>query len=208
MRVLPILVSLLLTVRVDESFAQKTVFDFLPNSISTLGSGAGVWASTSLIELKQGSELSDLIRVYGSGGYESANGNRIDFSYWYKPKNQWVDTKINFMTQLNKDFGILWGLSTGEQGEKYIISPSVKLGFIYKIPYETDGGIYLRLTNIFGGRLKEKSCVADYGQIGGVREVNCRLAAGVDVPEDTLRALINQRPYNQHAISVIYKLSF
>jgi hypothetical protein len=209
MKLLRFVLCQLLILGCGKSYAQKAVFDFLPNSVSTLESGVGVWASTNLIELKQGSELSDLVAIYSNGGYESAYGNRIAFNSWYRPKNQWVDTKISFMTQLNKDFGLLWGVGTGENGGKYNISPSVKFGFIYRVPYDRgDSGVYLRLTSILGGRLKEKSCVADYGQIGGNREVNCRLAAGVDVPEDTLRNLMNQRPYNQNTISVVYKLFF
>ena len=190
------------------SYAQKSAFDFMPQSPSTFELGASFWQATNLIEVRQGSELSQMISMYSTGGYESAYGAAISFSNWYKPKGQWVDSHILFMSQLNNDFGILWGLGTGEFGNKYNIDPSIKLGFVYRFPLDVSGQLYLRATTILGGHLKEKSCIADYGQIGGVREVNCRLAAGVDAPEDTLKYLMNQKPYNQNVISVVYKMLF
>lgn len=45
----------------------------------------------------------------------------------------------------------------------------------------------------FGGRLKEKICIADYGDIGGVQRVNCRLEATELEPKETLKYLFNER---------------
>lgn len=198
----------MLLLGINICYAQRSAFDFVPPSPSTFESGASFWQATNLIEVKQGSELSQMIGIYTNGGYESAYGTAISFANWYKPKGQWVDSHILFMSQLNNDFGILWGLGTGEFGNKYNIDPSIKLGFVYRFPLDVSGQFYLRATTIVGGRLKEKSCIADYGEIGGVREVNCRLAAGVDSPEDTLKYLMNQKPYNQNVISVVYKMLF
>lgn len=199
---------LLILLGVNASHAQKSAFDFIPSSSSTFDLGASFWQATNLIEIKQGSELSQIVRVSGDVSYESATGSSINLSNWYKPKSQWVNSQIMFMSQVSNDFGLLWGIGTGEYGSKYTIDPSIKLGFVYRLPLTVSEQIYIRASSLIGGRLKEKSCIADYGQIGGVQEVNCRLAASVDSPEDTLKYLMNQKPYNQNVISLVYKMLF
>lgn len=190
------------------ALAQRSAFDFLPPPINTLASGSSIWGATNLVEIKQGSESSDLINSYSRGGYETAYGYPVNFDRWYRPKNGWVDSKLVFMTQFNDNFGLLWGVSTGEQGNKYSIAPGMKVGFVYRLPAYASGNLYIRATTVVGGNLREKSCIADYGEIGGVQEVNCRLAAGVDPPAETLKNLVNQKPYNQNMISVIYRVFF
>lgn len=190
------------------SYAQSSAFNFIPSSASTVELGANFWQATNLIEIKQGSELSQIVRVSGDISYESANGSPINLSNWYKPKSQWVNSQVMFMSQFNNNFGLLWGVGTGEYGNKYTIEPSIKLGFVYRVSISVFGEFYLRASTIVGGHLKEKSCVADYGQIGGVQEVNCRLAASVDSPQDTLKYLMNQKPYNQNVVSAVYRVFF
>jgi hypothetical protein len=60
----------------------------------------------------------------------------------------------------------------------------------------------------FGGKLKEKSCTADYGEIGGVQEVNCRLAATELPPAETLKYLLNERPLNYKIVNVQFRFEF
>ena len=61
---------------------------------------------------------------------------------------------------------------------------------------------------MLGGTLHEKSCSADYGQIGGVQEVNCRLAASTLPPAETLRYLLNEKPYNHNQVSLMLTWRF
>lgn len=61
---------------------------------------------------------------------------------------------------------------------------------------------------MFGGRLKEKTCSADYGEIGGVQTVNCRLAASTLQPAETLQYLMNEKPKQDMLISVKWTYRF
>lgn len=66
----------------------------------------------------------------------------------------------------------------------------------------------VRATRILGGRLRERSCVANYGEIGGVQAVNCRLAASVLPPGQTLGYLFNDKPYNKDISFVQFAWNF
>ena len=156
--------------------------------------------STSLIELRQGSELSRQVRSLQGQGYESSGGERVVFSYWYS--SNWTDMRATWMTQLSASTGFIWGLGTGEHGPKYHIAPSLKLGFIHRETLAHHTVLTLRATTTLGGRLREKSCTADYGDIGGVQTVNCRLAASNLEPAETLRYLFNESPRDRHQFSV------
>ena len=163
-------------------------------------------ASTHLIELSQGSQLSRLASGYRMGGFESAGGQWVGFDKWYAPK--WTDMRIGWMTQLSPEFGVLWGFSTGEQAEKYRIAPSLKLGFAYQVPLSLRSSFSVRATTIVGGRMTEKACTANYGDIGGIAQVNCRLAASEMAPSQTLNYLTNALPPERHNIWVKYTLHF
>ena len=165
-----------------------------------------VFDKTALIELKQGSELSDKISFYRTGGYETSAGVQVNFSPWYS--TNWTDSRITFVTQIGDEFGILWGFSTGEAGQKYRIDPSLKLGIVFHHWLNKNASISLRTTSIIGGSLHETSCVADYGEVGGIQEVNCRLAASTLQPSQTLQYLFNDRPYNQNTVILEYKAVF
>ena len=65
----------------------------------------------------------------------------------------------------------------------------------------------LTVSGIFGGRLTESPCEADYGDIGGIQTVNCRLAASVLAPEETLKYLMNAAP-NRLSLSLSFSGSF
>jgi hypothetical protein len=165
-----------------------------------------LFSNTYLVEIKQGSELSDTVNFYASGGVESANGSFISYSPWYT--NTWTDARVTFMTQFAPSFGIIWGFSTGEHGAKYRIDPSLKLGVAYFTEINKRSSLSLRFTTIIGGDLTESACVGDYGDVGGVVPVNCRLAATPMNPQDTLQYLFNAHPYNQTVLKVEYKYFF
>ncbi|MDP1686404.1 hypothetical protein [Hydrogenophaga sp.] len=162
--------------------------------------------STSLIEIRQGSDLSRQVSNLKGQGYESAGGERVEFSSWYS--SNWTDMRATFMTQLSADTGFIWGLGTGEHGPKYNIAPSLKLGFIHRATLSRRTVLTLRATTTLGGRLREKSCTADYGDIGGVQSVNCRLAASTLEPAETLRYLFNETPRDRHQLSVSLSHAF
>lgn len=164
-----------------------------------------VW-STYLVEIAQGSELSRMASRYRAGGFESAGGQWVSFDKWYRPK--WADARVTWMTQVSPEFGMLWGLSTGEQAEKYSISPSLKLGIVYQTKVGLNASFSVRATSVLGGRMKEKTCTANYGDIGGIEQVNCRLAASEMTPADTLKHLTNTLPPNRHNVWVRYVISF
>lgn len=171
----------------------------------------GVWrlepvSSTHLVEIAQGSELSKLGSRYRDGGFESAGGQWVSFDKWYRPK--WTDTRVTWMTQLSPEFGMLWGFGTGEQAEKYRISPSLKLGFVYQTKVGLNSYFSVRATSVLGGRMQEKTCTANYGDIGGIEQVNCRLAASEMTPAETLKHLTNALPPDRHNVWVRYIHTF
>lgn len=161
---------------------------------------------TYLVNIKQGSALSSQVFKLGSGSYELAGGGVVDFRRWYR--QNWTEMRFDFMTQLSKGAGILWGLSSGEWGAKYRIAPGFKLGVILQTELTPLSSISLSFTSQIGGRLRERSCSADYGAIGGVQEVNCRLAASTMQPADTLKYLVNMKPPDRMWVGVRYQARF
>ena len=163
-------------------------------------------ASTHWVEFSQGSELSKLGASYRAGGFETAAGQWVGFDRWYRPK--WVDTRLTWMTQLTPEFGVLWGGSTGERAEKYTIAPSLKLGVVYQLKTTSRSSFSLKATSVIGGRMKERVCTADYGDIGGVQQVNCRLAASEMAPADTLQYITNALPPDRNSVQIRYTYIF
>lgn len=161
--------------------------------------------SISLVDLHQGSALSDMAHALGIGGYELQDGTWVSFDKWYHA--DWIDLHADFLTQLDDDFGVLWGLGTGEWAEKYRIDPSLKLGIISQAHPLPNAVLSLTATTTLGGSLRELPCVADYGAIGGIQQVNCRLAAGVLPPAETLKYLVNADP-SRLSVSVAYRANF
>ncbi|TGT75282.1 hypothetical protein EN802_09790 [bacterium M00.F.Ca.ET.159.01.1.1] len=160
--------------------------------------------TTSLVDIHQGSPLSDKARGLGNGGYELQSGSWVSFSRWYHAS--WVDMHVDFLTQITPDTGILWGFGTGEQAEKYRIEPSLKLGFLTQIHPNPNSTLSLSVTSTIGGNLTEKPCQADYGDLG-TYSVNCRLAAGETAPEETLKYLVNAKPETMR-LWLNYRLTF
>lgn len=162
---------------------------------------ASLLESTYLIDLHQGSFLSDKTSRLRSGGYELADGRYQSFNKWYRTK--WKDVSAAWMTQVTPDFGVIYGFSSGERGEKYTIQPSLKVGFVAHKQISEHAHFTLRATTVVGGRLREKSCVADYGDIGGVQAVNCRLAATLLPPAETLGYLMDEEP-DRHQVFMTF----
>jgi hypothetical protein len=164
------------------------------------------FVNTYLIDIGQGSQLSQVMRASQTGGFETANGNWVSFKGWYSTK--WTDSRLALMTQLTPWLGLIWGASTGEFGEKYTIDPSVKVGLVVRHDFAKNSSLSFKATTTLGGSLREKSCIADYGEIGGQQKVNCRLAATPLAPTDTLQYLYNMKPLNSYFLSLQYSLSF
>ena len=168
--------------------------------VDMAAANAAVFKQTQLIEVRQDSDLSRKLGQFRSGGFESSHGAWVSFHPWYS--TAWKDTGIAWMTQLTPHLGLIWGGSTGEHGEKYTIAPSLKLGAVFQMEPLKNTTFSIKATTLLGGTLKEKSCSADYGDIGGVQEVNCRLAASTLEPAETLKYLLNDKPYNQNQILI------
>ena len=162
-------------------------------------------ASIYLLGIQQGSPLSALAESLGTGGYELAGGEWVSFAKWYH--SDIPELRVDMLAQLNENFGILLGASTGERGEKFAIDPSLRLGIITQVRPRPNSGLTLSLsTNLFG-RLTEFPCEADYGEIGGVQSVNCRLAASTLPPAETLKYLVNTDP-SRLQITLSYTATF
>lgn len=162
--------------------------------------GSTAFQRTQLVEVRQDSDLSRKLAQFRSGGFESAQGAWVSFHPWYS--STWQDTGMAWMTPLTPNLGVIWGGSTGERGEKYTLAPSLKIGAVFQAVPMKDTVFSIKATTLLGGTLKEKSCRADYGDIGGVQEVNCRLAASTLAPAETLKYLLHEKPYNQNKILI------
>jgi hypothetical protein len=175
-------------------------------STNSIASPIAIFEKTYLVELIQGSELTKVVRDTQRYGFESARGDWVSFKGWYS--SNWTASQITFMTELSPTLGLLWGFGTGEYGEKYSIDPSLKLGFIWRQEISKTSNLSFRATTTLGGRLREKPCTADYGEIGGMQQVNCRMAASTLSPTSTLQYNYNMKPYNYYFLSLQYQLYF
>ncbi|GGH62166.1 hypothetical protein GVY41_18095 [Frigidibacter albus] len=161
---------------------------------------------TFLIGIREGSQLSADVRSVRAGGYELADGTPIDFDRWYS--TDWTDLGVTFLTQVTPGLGVLWGASTGERGEKYRIDPALTLGVILQRRIGKRAFATLTAQTILGGNLREDTCMADYGAIGGVQEVNCRLAASTLAPAETLDYLLDAPAYDRHYLKLVFTWEF
>jgi hypothetical protein len=50
--------------------------------------------------------------------------------------------------------------------------------------------------------------MADFGDVGGVEQVNCRLAATEMAPAETLKYLVNELPPERHDVQIRYHFYF
>ncbi len=176
------------------------------NSLNWRNSQYALLEATHLIEMKQDNGHSKRLDPLQQSGFESAGGAWVSFNPWYT--SAWKDTHVTLMTQLSSQFGVIWGAGTGERGVKYAISPSLRLGAIFQTELQKNTFLSLKATTLFGGQLKEKSCTANYGDLGGVQEVNCRLAASTLSPANTLPYLFNEQSGNKNQVLLQFSRRF
>ena len=161
---------------------------------------------TYFLNIRQGTPLSDTVARLSIGSLALSTGGSIDFRRWYTPT--FTEMRIDFMTQISQSVGFLWGVSTGEWGQKYHIAPALKLGTILQTQLTPLTSLSISFTSLFGGRLREKTCTADYGIIAGMQEVNCRLAASTMAPSDTLKYLVNMKPPDRFWVGMRFQTRF
>jgi len=175
-------------------------------SFSWGNSQTGPLEATHLIDIKQDNGHSRRLDPLQQAGFESARGAWVSFNPWYT--SSWKDTHVTFMTQLGTQFGVIWGAGTGERGVKYDISPSLRFGAIFQTELQKNAFLSLKATTLLGGQLKEKSCTANYGDIGGTQEVNCRLAASTLSPANTLSYLFSEQSGNKNQVLLQFTRRF
>lgn len=180
---------------------------------AAFASAACEWGSctpvlkTSMLDLRRdGAQTRDLLKLTRVGGYELAGGGYQSFSRWYA--GQVTPIRADLITQLTPGIGLLWGVTTGDSGEKYKLQPGFRAGLVgvASLSHKTSLSFTARTT--FGGRLLEKPCTANYGEIGGVQVVNCRLAASDLAPQDTLAYLWDFAPADQNQLTVRLTVRF
>ena len=169
-------------------------------------SAQGFFENTGLIDIHLGSKRSDAVRQLRNGGYELADGTEVRFDPWYR--SNWPDLSISFLTQATPTSGFIWGLSTGERGEKYHIAPVIEIGAMTQIELSHSSRLTFSASTKLGGLLQEQSCTADYGAIGGIQQVNCRLAASTLAPADTLDYLLHISARDEARVAFVYELRF
>jgi hypothetical protein len=140
----------------------------------------------------------------GTGGL--SDGSRYSFDRYYS--SDFKDLRVTMLSQINSDFGVIWGFGTGERGEKYHIEPSLKIGFLQTVPVGDNGLLSLSVTTVLAGYFREEACTANYGAIGGIQTVNCRMADSILPPSETLKYLANEPPSDQVSVSLRYQLRF
>ena len=160
--------------------------------------------STFLLDVSLGSARSQIARDLSDGGYELADGTPVNFSQWYDAS--FPELNVLFLTELTPSLGLAWGLSTGERGEKYRIDPGIWIGFIQNYDLTRNSRITISALTLLGGNFRERSCIGDYGNIGGIQSVNCRLAASLLPPTETLDFLVRESGFMETRISIRYQL--
>lgn len=162
---------------------------------------------THLLEVSIGSTRSDQASEMRRGGYELADGTPVSFDDWYRPRLK--ELNLVFLSEVSPALGLIWGMSSGESGEKYRMNPGVRLGFILQRPVGQGGVVSLQVTSMLGGRFQEKPCQADFGVIGGGSvAVNCRLAASTLPPAKTLDYLVRMSGADEARVTLRYDVSF
>lgn len=168
---------------------------------------AEVRGSTRLFDVTVRSELSQKVRGFRDQSYELSAGAVAPLEDWYRPRTL-PDTVFRFITPFGPDNGLVWGFSTGERGQKYRIDPSLHLGWAHQTWLSPRTRVGLQVSAQIGGRMRERTCTADYGEIGGVAAVNCRLAATEMPPEQTLAFLANTGPERRIRLNLSFSHSF
>lgn len=165
------------------------------------------WEDNYLMDAYTGSHRSSVAHDLSKGGYELSGGEFVSFRDWYTPTSP-PDSTVLFLRQMSPDFGLIWGFSTGERGKKYEIDPALHLGFLYRYNFSAHMALTFKATYPFFGAMTEKTCTADYGDLGGVQIVNCRLAASTLPPAETLDYLVHLKGETDAKISIAFTFAF
>lgn len=160
-----------------------------------------------LIEVSTDSLLSQKAAALRFGNYELSSGELQSFDGWYSRRGT-PELRLSWLVPMSPNWGVILGLSKGESGTKYRIAPGLKLGWAYEQALTSRSRFFVKTTTTLGGRLTESPCTADYGDIGGVQTVNCRLAASLMPPKETLNYLMNTPPPDRYKITVSYQFLF
>ncbi len=174
--------------------------------LGRVGPGQSFWSATHLIEVKYDADHTKWLSPARSGGFETSQGHWVSFRPWYDNKGL-RNTSLAWITQISSSFGVIWGVGTGERAAKYVITPSLKVGAVYQTQLSKNSLFSVQGTTILGGYLREKTCIGNY-DLEGEQEVNCRLAASVLPPAETLKYLYRERPYNHSQLQLQFSLQF
>jgi hypothetical protein len=163
-------------------------------------------SKTQLIGLSFDGHNSAIVRQAARQGFELSTGKTADVARWYAPR--FPNITAVFSTELGRGAALIWGGSLGEAGVKYTLSPSAVLGLSLRQSLGPRSAVHLQIYGQFGGALHETECIGDYGALGGLQKVNCRLAASVLPPDQTLGYLWNQPPSLQTTVKLTYMFRF
>lgn len=161
---------------------------------------------SDLLDFRIGGRFSSVAQRLALGGYELAQGEYVSFDQWYTPRMR--EISVQFLTAVAPDLGVTWGFGTGERGAKYRIQPSLQIGFIYQKEVFPNGWLSFIFDGVIGGNFSEKTCVADYGAIGGIQTVNCRYAAEPIAPSETLKFMEKRRGYTESRATLAFEFRF
>ena len=164
------------------------------------------WEDTALVSVTVGGPRADYVASFARGGYELSDGTPIRMRQWYRAGLR--DLNLTLLTSITPDFGVMWGMGLGDRGAKYRIEPSLRLGLIWQTRVGRDSWLALRATTDLGGRIREHPCTADFGDLGGVQPVNCRLAASPLPPDRTLDLLFDEKLRGNTEIGITLTVNF
>lgn len=159
-----------------------------------------------MLQVRRGSSRSRLVEQMSMGGFELDDGTPVEFARWYTPR--FPEMNLMFLTAVTPSFGVTWGLSTGERGQKYTIDPGLWLGFVWRRQLGPRSSLSLSASTLMGGNLREQTCRAYYRIIEDFATVNCRLAASTLAPEDTLSYLVHRSGLRESRVSLRYEFRF
>ena len=140
---------------------------------ATAAWGQGLWERTSLLDLRAGSVRSDRARDLSAGRYALEDGTMVDLFDWYRPRV--TNMNILFLTELEPSLALIWGISTGETGQKYRIDPGLWLGVFYRAELAENQVLTFAARTLLGGAMQERPCVAFYTILADIPQVACRL---------------------------------
>lgn len=164
------------------------------------------WEDTALVSVGVGGPRTDYVTGFARGGYELSDGTPIRMRPWYRAGLR--DLNVTLLTSITPDFGVMWGMGLGDRGPKYRINPSLRLGLIWQTRVGRESWLTLRATTDLGGRIRERPCTADYGDLAGVQPVNCRLAASPLPPDQTLDLLFDENLGGNTEIGISLSVTF